>query len=178
MVAPGAVALALVACETATPYQPLTGSKGGFTEQRIEPDHYMVTFAGNAYTSRQKVENYLLYRAAELTVANGFDGFTVVQNNTDRQAKTQIRDSGLRPTGSLYEGWNPYWRYYGGRYGWRTWDPRYGSPYWGDNFDVTTVERYEAMAEITMFRGPRTDARSFDAHEVINRLRPSIQVPK
>ena len=66
---PITAALALAACATATPYQPLRGSGGGFTEQRLQPDRYRVAFVGNDYTSRQRVENYLLYRAAELTVA-------------------------------------------------------------------------------------------------------------
>jgi hypothetical protein len=39
--------LGLAACETATPYQPLTkGSAvaGGFTNQQLDADHFRVTF--------------------------------------------------------------------------------------------------------------------------------------
>jgi hypothetical protein len=169
-------ALALAACATATPYQPLRGSAGGFAEQRIDADSYRVTFVGNDYTSRQKVENYLLFRAAELTVANGYDGFTLVHHDTGRNVEQRVYDTGLRS--SYFSGWRPSWRYYGGPYGWRSWDPWYGGSYWGDNFDVQTVERYEAMAEIQMFRGRPSGATSFDARQVIANLRPTIQVPK
>jgi hypothetical protein len=178
---PVAAALTLAACATATPYQPLgtRGSSGGFAEQRIETNRYRVTFVGNDYTSRQTVENYLLYRAAELTVANGYDGFSIVRHDTDRNVEQRIYDTGIRyPYSGLYGGWRPYWRYYGGGYGWRSWDPWYGGPYWGDSFDVRRVERYEAMAEIVMFRGARSDASSFNARQVIANLRPSIVVPK
>ena len=176
--APIAAALALTACATATPYQPLgtRGASGGFTEQRIEANRYRVTFVGNDYTSRQRVENYLLFRAAELTVANGFDGFTIVRRDTDRNVEQRVYDTGLR---APYGYWRPYWRYYGGRYGWRSWDPWFGDPFWGDSIDIRTVERYEATAEIVMFRGNRAgDPSSFDARQVIANLRPTIQVPR
>jgi len=178
VLAPLAAALAVAACATATPYQPLgtRGTSGGFAEQRIEQNRYRVTFVGNDMTSRQRVENYLLFRAAELTVANGYDGFTIVRRDTERDVDTRVYDSGLR---SPYGYWRPSWRYYGGRYGWRHWDPWYGGPFWGDTIDVRTVERYEATAEIVMFRGSRpSDPSSFDARQVIGNLRPTIQVPR
>lgn len=172
---PLGAALALAACATATPYQPLgtRGASGGFAEQRIEANRYRVTFVGNDYTSRQRVENYLLFRAAELTLANGYDGFTIVRRETDK-------DVDIRTYGSpgFYPGWRPYWRYRG-RFGWRYWDPWYGDPFWGDTIDVRTVERYEAIAEIVMFRGARpNDPHSFDARQVIANLRPTIVVPR
>jgi hypothetical protein len=174
---PVTAALALAACATATPYQPLGNrSSGGFAEQRIEANRYRVTFVGNDYTSRQTVENYLLFRAAELTVANGYDGFSIVRHDTDRNVEQRIYDTGLRS--SYYSGWRPYWRYYGGGYGWRSWDPWFGGPYWGDNFDVRTVQRYETTAEIIMFRGNRGGASNFNARQVIANLRPTIQVPR
>ena len=182
MLLPIGAALALAACVSATPYQPLgtRGSSGGFAEQRIEANRYRVVFAGNDYTSRQRVENYLLFRAAELTVANGYDGFTIVYRDTDRDVDTRVYDTGLRsPYGyGPYGYWRPSWRYYGGRYGWRSWDPWYGGSYWGDSIDVRTVERYEATAEIVMFRGRRAEPASFDARQVIANLRPTIRVPR
>lgn len=176
LLAPIAAALALTACVTATPYQPLRGSGGGFTEQRIEQNRYRVAFVGNDYTSRQRVENYLLYRAAELTLANGYDGFTIVQRATDRDVDVRTSPGGFYG-GGYYPGWRPYWRYRGA-YGWRHWDPWYGDPFWGDRMDVRTVSSYEANAEIVMFRGNRADASSFDARQVIANLRPTIVVPR
>ena len=173
---PIGAALALAACATATPYQPLgtRGSSGGFAEQRIEANRYRVVFSGNDYTSRQTVENYLLFRAAELTVASGYDGFTIVRHDTDKNV-----DVYQSPSYGRYGYWRPYWRYYGGsRYGWRSWDPWFGDPYWGDRVSIDTVERYEAMAEIIMYRGARTDPSSFDARQVIGNLQPTIVVPR
>ena len=173
LLAPVAAALAVAACTTATPYQPLRSS-GGFAEQRIEQNRYRVSFTGNEYTSRQRVENYLLFRAAELTLANGFDSFTIVRSATERDV--DIRTS--PGWGSYSPYWRPYWRYYGRPYGWRTWDPWYGGPYWADSVDIDTVTSYEATAEIVMSRGPGAGPHSFNARQVIANLRPTIQVPR
>ena len=124
MVVAGALCmgLALAGCETATPYQPLTkGSAvaGGFTDQQLDADHFRVTFQGNSLTDRETVETYLLYRAAELTVNQGFDWFEMVDRHTDKDKKTYIDSDSFYGPGYAYGYWRPYWSYYGGGFGWR-----------------------------------------------------------
>ncbi|MDO8377486.1 hypothetical protein [Phenylobacterium sp.] len=174
----------LGACATATPYQPnIPGQqvRGGFSEVRLEADRFRVTFSGNSLTSRETVEGYLLYRAAELTVAQGYDWFTVVERQTDRDARTYVEpDPFYRPWyGPRYGFWRPSWRYYGAGYGWRSWDPFYGDPFWADRMDVRTVERFEATAEIVMRRGakPEGDTHAFDARAVMENLGPRVVRP-
>jgi hypothetical protein len=167
----------LAGCATPTPYQPLgarTGVRGGFSEQQIERNRFRVMFAGNQFTSRQRVENYLLFRAAELTVQQGYDGFTLVDRNTDKHTTVQTYARPLSPGPWGY--WGPSWRYYG-RFGWRYWDPWGYDPFWADTVDVNTIDRFEASAEIVMFKGPPKNARDFDAHEVMRNLGPTIEVP-
>ena len=74
----------LVGCATTTPYAP-AGSSGdfGFAEQKIENNKFRVTFSGNSSTSRQAVENFLLYRAAELTTQSGNDYFVIIEDDTE-----------------------------------------------------------------------------------------------
>lgn len=83
------LALALGGCATSvTPYRPATPNKllsDGFVEQQIEPDRMRVTFRGNSATPRENVESAMLYRAAELTLAGGYDWFTVADRATDRK---------------------------------------------------------------------------------------------
>ncbi|MCP2871715.1 CC0125/CC1285 family lipoprotein, partial [Salmonella enterica] len=82
----------LAGCATPTPYQPLgapTGVRGGFSAQQIERDRFRVTLAGTQVTSRERVENYLLSRAAELTVQQGYDGFTMMARDTDKHTSVQ-----------------------------------------------------------------------------------------
>lgn len=176
-----AVTAALSACATATPYQPnIKGQpvSGGFSETRIEANRFRVTFAGNSLTSRETVERYLLYRAAELTVAEGSDWFMLVERDTDRKARTYRDPEPFAPYGP-YGWWRPSWRYYGPAWGWRRWDPWYGDPFWADRTDVRTIERFEASAEIVMGKGakPAGDPRAFDARDVMANLGPSIQRP-
>lgn len=174
-------ALLVSACATSTPYQPLgargSNASGGYSEQRIEDNRYRVTFTGNSFTSREQVENFLLYRAAELTVQNGYDGFTMVTRATDPNVRTRVVRSPFGPGPWGY--WGPSWRYRYRGLGWRHWYPWGGDPFWADDVDVRTVTNYEASAEIVMFRGRRPDdPRSFDARQVMENLGPRIQRPR
>jgi hypothetical protein len=163
---------ALAACETATPYQPLqanAAASGGYSDVKLEQDRWRVTFQGNDLTARDTVENYLLYRAAELTVSQGYDWFVTVDRATDKHTQTYVDDFAFRP----------YWRYYGYGYGWRRWDPWFGGPFWADDIDVRTVEKYEASAEILMGHGPKpADKHAFDAREVMKNLASHVVRPK
>lgn len=171
---------ALGGCMTATPYQPATNSSRlGYWDQRIESDRFQVAFAGNTLTSRETVERYLLYRAAELTVQNGFDHFVLV--NRDTETRTEVRRTASAFGPGPWGYWNPYWRYYRPRWGWRTYDPFWDDPFWNDrNWDYRTVRQYEAMAEIVAGRGPKPadNVRAFDAREVLSRLGPTIRLPE
>lgn len=171
-------ALTLGACATATPYQPAprgaASVDGGYREQQIEPRRWRVSFAGNTLTSRETVETYLLYRAAELTVQNGFDWFTAVNRSTDAHSETWvISQPSADPWG---RSWGPSWRYRHNLPVWRRWDPMGRDPF----FDVQTVTRYEAVAEIVMGSGtrPADDPRAFDARAVLAMLGSRIVRPQ
>lgn len=181
----GAAALALLAAGCAgkpTPYQPISSSSrvaGGYSETRLAADHFRVTFAGNSFTSRERVEASLLYRAAELTLQERYDWFVIEDREVEHQVERDLRpDPRYRPW--FYENysyWRPYWRYYGPRSGWRTWDPYFGDPFWADRIDTRTVERFEVSAEIRMGRGamPQGNGKAFDARDVIARIGPQIR---
>ena len=173
----------LCACETATPYQPLqpgAQTSGGFTDQRLDQNHFRVTFQGNTVTSRETVETYLLYRAAELTVGQGFDWFETADRHTERDQRTYVDDfygpgyygDGFYG-GGAYGFWRPHWRFFGA-YGWGGWGP-YGGP-----TSIETVQKFETSAEIVMQHGPKpaADAKALDAREVLANLGPRIQRPK
>lgn len=182
-----ALAAGLAACATPTPYQPaVRGSavSGGFSDLRIADNRFRVSFAGNTLTSRETVERYLLYRAAELTVQTGYDWFEIVDKQTDRDRRTYVepdpfyRGSAFGTYG--YGFWRPSWRYFGPGYGWRSWSPFYGDPFFADRMDVRTVERFEAGAEIMLHKGapPTDNPRGFDARQVMANLGAAIQRPE
>ena len=84
-----ASALTLVACATATPYQAASepGGFDGFSQQLIENDRARISFGGNSLTNRETVENYLLYRAAEVAVERGYETFTLQERDLERSSQ-------------------------------------------------------------------------------------------
>ncbi|MEH6758059.1 MAG: hypothetical protein V7676_11140 [Parasphingorhabdus sp.] len=176
--------LGLVACATATPYQPnLHGQKvsGGYSDRRLADDHYRVEFVGNIFTSRDRVEGYLLYRAAEITNENGYDWFMLIDHRTERDRRTYVdRSPRYDPWyGSGYLYWQPHWRYYRGN-SWTMWHPHAGHAFWTYDVDVRTVEKFETQAEIKLGKGkmPEDSRRAFNARQVLVDLGPTIELPK
>ena len=176
-------AAGVAGCATVTPYQPdLPGQRasGGYSEQRIGDGRYRVNFSGNSLTSRDRVEGYLLYRAAELTLRDGFDWFLIVDRLTEREAQTYaVPDPAHRPWyGPGYGHWRPSWRFHR-RGGWELWRPSRHRPFWPDAGDLRTIEQFEAHAEIVMRRGsiPAGEERAFDARRIMTDLGPTIERP-
>ncbi|MEO5865485.1 MAG: hypothetical protein ABIS14_02305, partial [Sphingomonas sp.] len=130
--------------------------------------------------SRDTVEKYLLYRAAELTLQQGGDYFIMADRDTDKRTQTYATPAFGGGYGGWGGYWGPRWRYYGRGFGWRSWDPLFGDPFWDRGVDVQTVEKYEATAEIVVGRGPKpaNNVRAFDARAVVDHIGPSVILPK
>lgn len=160
-------AAALAACATATPYQPARDGGFGYAESRIESNRYSISFNGNSLTEREAVETNLLYRAAELTVQNGYDYFVVVNRAVDPKRQ-------LYAVPTARYAFSPYYSYYSPRWGWRPWT----DPFWTTD-TISEVTRYTATAEIVLFKGPKpsTDPNAFDARDVMANLQPKIVQP-
>jgi hypothetical protein len=181
----GASTLMVAGCATETTYRPATGTgfyRTGYSDQQLEPDRFMVSFAGNTVTSRDTVERYLLFRAAQLTLANGYDYFVMADRDTQLRSRTYSTPGAYGPGFGGWGGgwWGPSWRYYGRGFGWRSWDPFWGDPFFGNNMDINTIDRYEATAEVVMRKGPipRDNLRAFDARAIVNTIGPTVVMPK
>src|SRR5262249_17669451 len=158
--------LTLSACATETYYQAQTERGGyGYAENRIEANRYRVSFRGNSLTDRETVENYLIFRAAELTLQQGYDYFVVADRGTHER-------NSLRSYGPYYPGFAPNYWFYTRRGLWR---PFY-DPFFDEPRAYEEITRYEASAEIAMFHGqkPGSNANAFDAHEVVANLQSKV----
>ncbi len=156
----------LAGCATPTPYQPTTDGYG-YADEQIESNRYLVTFAGNSLTPRTVVETYLLYRAAEITLASGHDWFVIASRDMD--------------AATSYSGWvdpspGGFFPYGGGYYGWG------GGGGFGVGLGTVYANpstRYTAQATIVVYSGEKPDdnVHAYDARDVLTRLKPKLQLP-
>ncbi|MEM7507597.1 MAG: hypothetical protein AAF415_12715 [Pseudomonadota bacterium] len=169
------MALLLVAgCVSATPYQP-AGDRGGYTDHKVEENRFLVSFRGNSETPRDVVETYLLYRAAEVTLASGNDWFRIADQGTDVS-----RD--YRGVSTGFFGKKRFRRHRKFRRGFRHRRFGFRSGFFFGGFRTTTViprNRFEASANILAFKGdkPAEDPDAYDARQVLDNLGPRIVRP-
>lgn len=162
----------LSACATPTPYQPFRAYgagriHGGYFEERLGPNRFLIRFHGNSMTPRGRVEQALLYRAAELSLLNGFDHFVLTDPSTTKNVRI-VAEKDPRPGQSVvYGNGQPQWRYYQRGLGWRD------GPIPSDPITIRRLEAFEATAEIKLENAP-VDAGALDAREVITKLGPAV----
>jgi hypothetical protein len=165
-------AMALAACATPTPFEPIGDGRYGFADQKIEEDRYRISFRGNSLTDREQVENALLLRAAQVTLENGYDHFIVVSDDTETTRETRVTDLGPQGVYGFY-GFGPF-PYYAWGY---PWGPAWvGGPVGGVNTRIRETQRYSAIAYISLGRGPKPEGKitAYDAREVQENLEGAV----
>ena len=150
----------IAACGTPTPYQPAVDGNG-YAEQPLETNRYRVTFSGNSLTSRETVENYLLYRAAEVTLASGNDYFLVAERDTERSTTYHTTFTGFGGHPGIYSFRHFHSQSFGG-------------------FSTATArprDRYQSFANIVVGKGekPADEPDAYDARDVLKRLAQTIE---
>ncbi len=153
---------ALSAC--ATPYQ-AKGLRGGYSDTRVDSNTVMVAYRGNAYTDRQTVQSYLLYRSAQVTVGDGYDYFVLTSGDTEAR-------HGAISTPSTYSSTTSASAFASGNSAFGN-SQTFGVVNPGQTISYT---KYGANAVIKMFKGkkPSDDPQAYDAHEVIQYMGPGI----
>ena len=160
--------LSLAGCVSPTAYVPAdTDHQTGYSDLRLADNRFRVTFRGNSSTLREKVEEYLLLRSAEVAREAGFSWFAFDTRETEAKTTYHSDFAG-------WPGWGPGW---GPGFGWyaHNWDyDLFGRP-------QTTVAatRYEAYAEIVLLtpEQAKADPHALRVDDVITRLGPSAQRP-
>ncbi len=160
--------LALTACMAPAPYAPRRpGETTGYTDRELAPNRFRVTFTGNSVTTRETVENYLLLRAAEVTLAAG--GTHFVFDDRDTRARTTVHAS------PMFYG-PGYW---GGGFGYWGFRPAWGYSPFGPPLMINQTTRYEAYAEIVVLKPgeEQNERRAVDAREIVRHLAPEAAPP-
>ncbi|MFN3613029.1 MAG: CC0125/CC1285 family lipoprotein [Rubrimonas sp.] len=150
------VALAAGACAAPHVYGPADGRGPGYAERRLDDRRFRILYAGDARTSRDQVEAWLLRRAAEVTLAEGHDWFEVLRQDAD--AETTYRGAGVGAGLGLGVGVGSR-----SRIGWGL----------GLGGDAVPITRWRAFADIAMHRGPApARAGAWQARDVLLTIRP------
>src|SRR5262245_57894217 len=127
------VALLAAGCSTQPDFRPRPpGGAVGYNDLQLSPNQYRVSFSGSPNSTRDQVENYLLQRAAEITLQAGYTHFVLTSRDTERNA---FYEPGYPVGSSIYY---PYARGYWSNYYWT-----------GDLWPSTS---YSSYAEITMLK--------------------------
>jgi len=150
------VGLTLSACASLAPYGPQMGpGEQGYVEQRIESNRFRVTY--NGVGAPGPVMDMALLRAAELTMAQGYDWFEVTQRWTDGRPDSA---GGVRPSVSIGAGSGRYGRYSTSGVG------------VGVGLDLSGPSPTSTMLEVVMGEGSRPDrSNAYDARAVQDSLR-------
>lgn len=148
----------LASCVGPTEYQPVGRGAEGYAARQIADDRWRVSFAGNTVTPRATVEDYLLYRAAEIARDEGAAAFEVVTRETE--ANTTYLGAGA----GIGFGIGFHRRHFGAA----------ALP-----FEARPITRYTAFAEIRLLDAETdaTNADVYDAASVIAAVGPRLARP-
>lgn len=145
-----AMCASLAACaSTPTVFQAAAGPTAvGYSDYRIEPGRYRVTFRGGPGAPAQQVMDLALLRAADIALAEGYDWFRVASRVTDALPDRS-------PSVGLGVGTGSYGRRGGVSVG------------LGNSFSLGGGPALSATLEVVMGRGEKPDmADSYDAKAI------------
>lgn len=174
LMAVAVVTLSLAGCSTSGLYQARDGNSG-YAETRLDASRWRVEFVGDDFTSRERVDSYLLYRVAELTAESGHRWFAMATPAFSEDVEIIVEAE--RPQAYRDLHWRPHWRRRS-RFFWSDLDPVGPMPHERhDAPEISERVHYSASAEIVVGDGP-APAGAFDARETIARLAPAIVRPR
>lgn len=140
----------LAACAIDTRYAPMT-VLGGVQATRITNDTYQIEAKGNIHTSPAKIQQFVLLKAAETALENGYEGFDIISAQDASQSSASVHN-GVSQTYS--DGAGGYYSF--------------GSPSY-----VSNNTKPRMIAAVRMIQQAK-DA-SFNAKEIANNLGPVLK---
>ena len=144
------------ACASGPAYRAApTADSYGYRDTQLTADRYRVSFSGDYGTARETVENFALFRAANVAVEHGATRFRIVSRDTSPVTSNY----GGGPSTSIGYGW--------------------GYPAWGTSIGYSTGgssrTRYETVLEIQLgAEVPEQGAEVYDANELKRNLSAAV----
>lgn len=137
--------------------------RSGYRDIQMDATTFQVTFCGNAMTAPDRVEQYALFRCADLTVQHGYDYFVVLDGARD---VSTLSTEFAGPTSTSIE---------------HDIDPMTGKfvPVAVSSTSLSTVTQtyHSATKTIRMFHGdrPAANVRAYDARSMMTYMGPQIE---
>jgi hypothetical protein len=153
---------------------------GVFAAQKKGASGYHLVVAGHKFSTRSDIEKYLAYRAAELTMEQKANWFTLVEARAkgDAVPVSQRDPAGLRYSFRM-DYWRPVWRYKtSGSPAWQSWSPFAGAAF--VSADPKSITDFEVSADIVLHKGQMDDANplAFEAGAVSDLLINQVSPPE
>ena len=170
-----AAILMLSACATATAPAPVyrqqaSDEGAGYIDEQISATRYRVSFSGDNQTTRGQVEDYLLRRAAEITVRAGYNYFVFDNRSIETDTNLYRTTDNWDPTTGLAFG-------LGRRYPGRSEHFAKGSipAFWSEK-EAVPITRYKAKSEVVMLAPDQvgTHPGALAAREILRYLSPEF----
>lgn len=93
-------------CSCATPYRPAKSGKG-YSDSQISTNEFEASFRGNGQTDLARATDFVLLRAAQVTLQHGFSHFSVMDvTNTSSARRYTVHQQFYSPV-SPETGWPP-----------------------------------------------------------------------
>lgn len=158
----------------ATPYQPKKGHGFGYSDVQLDNDSVKVSFSGNGDTSKDTVENYALFRCAEVTLQRGFDYFSIIETVLDKDV-TVTQSIPQKSEGKHKHSEEPKAEKTKSDRVLAVLDILVNDD--KETVTTTTSSRYESTLYIRLFRGkkPKDRSHTYDARELMQNLAPHIK---
>jgi hypothetical protein len=156
---------------------------GVFTQQQRGQGRFHLVLSGRHFTSREAIENYLAWRAAELAAEQKAIWFSLVEQRGKGDAvPVPKRDTdGMRYSFRLAF-FRPVWRYQTAAAPsvWKSWSPFSGAHFWAEGLEAGAITHFEVSADIVLHKGQVEDDNplAFDGEAVLDYLINQVQPPE
>jgi len=179
----GQVSIPAAGISPSLPPNVRSAGPGVFTQQQRGQGRFHLVLSGRHFTSREAIENYLAWRAAELAAEQKAIWFSFVEQRGKGDAvPVPKRDSnGMRYSFRLAF-FRPVWRYQtvAAPSVWKSWSPFSGARFWAEGLEAGAITRFEVSADIVLHKGQVEDDNplAFDGEAVSDYLINQVQPPE